>query len=60
MKKRPNRSEKPFGFESGCAEFTLKNPPPLVPSILMASWLADGPPGITCDLPSSVLITSKP
>ena len=37
----------PFGFESGCAAFTFQNPPPLVPSILMASWLAAGPPGIT-------------
>ncbi len=31
---------------NGCAELALKNPPPLVPSILMASWLARGPMGI--------------
>ena len=36
----------PVGFSNGCAEFVLKNPPPLVPSCLMAIWLATGPPGI--------------
>ena len=31
------------GFSNGCAELTLKKPPPLVPSSLIASWLAIGP-----------------
>ena len=34
------------GFSNGCAELVLKKPPPLVPSCLMAIWLATGPPGI--------------
>ena len=33
------------GFSNGCAELALKKPPPLLPSSLMASWLATGPPG---------------
>ena len=45
------------GFSNGWAEFALKNPPPLVPSSLMASWLATGPPGIVCCPPASVLTT---
>ena len=28
---------KPVGFSNGCAELTLKKPPPLVPSSLIAS-----------------------
>ena len=35
------------GFSNGWAEFALKNPPPLVPSILIASWDATGPWAIT-------------
>ena len=35
--------ENHVGFSYGIAEFTLKNPPPLVPSILIASWPATGP-----------------
>ena len=31
------------GFSYGCAELALKKPPPLVPSILMASCEATGP-----------------
>ena len=34
---------KPFGFSNGCAELTLKKPPPLVPSSLIASCEATGP-----------------
>ena len=33
----------PFGFSNGVAEFTLKKPPPLVPSSLMISCEATGP-----------------
>src|SRR6476661_6434797 len=38
-------------FSNGCAEFTLKNPPPFVPSCLMAIWLATGPRAIVCANP---------
>ena len=37
-----------LGFSNGWAELVLKNPPPFVPSCLMATWLATGPPGIAC------------
>ncbi|MNC78601.1 hypothetical protein D3C75_1308460 [compost metagenome] len=33
------------GFSNGCEELALKNPPPLVPSILIASCEATGPIG---------------
>lgn len=45
------------GFSKGWAELALKKPPPLVPSSLMASWLATGPPGIVCCAPASVPTT---
>ncbi len=35
--------ESGVGFSNGCAEFTLKNPPPLVPSCLIAICDAAGP-----------------
>ena len=43
------------GFSNGCAELALKKPPPLVPSILMASCDATGPCAIVCFAPSSVV-----
>ena len=45
---------------NGCAEFTLKNPPPFVPSCLIAIWLATGPPGIACVWPATVFTSVKP
>ena len=45
------------GFSNGCAELALKKPPPLVPSSLMTSWLATGPPVMVCCPPASVLTT---
>ena len=39
-----SRLVRPVGFSKGWAEFALTMPPPLVPSSLMASWLAIGPP----------------
>ena len=33
------------GFSNGWEALVLKNPPPFVPSSLIASWLATGPPG---------------
>ena len=46
-----------FGFSYGCAELALKKPPPLVPSSLIASWLATGPPGRVWLPPAIVVIT---
>ena len=45
---------------NGCAEFTLKNPPPFVPSCLIAIWLATGPPGICWVDPATVCAVVKP
>ncbi|MCY1529983.1 hypothetical protein D9M68_651560 [compost metagenome] len=36
------------GFSKGCAELALKKPPPLVPTILMASCEATGPMARVC------------
>ena len=43
------------GFSYGCAELALKKPPPLVPSILIASCEATGPWAMVCWPPSSVV-----
>ena len=40
-----SRLVSPLGLESGWAELALRVPPPLVPIILIASWLANGPAG---------------
>ena len=45
-RKISNRFVHALGFSNGCAELALKNPPPFVPSSLIASWEATGPPGI--------------
>ena len=49
------KSVSAVGFSNGCAELALKKPPPLVPSILIASWLATGPRISVCFAPSSVV-----
>ena len=46
------------GFSNGCAELALKKPPPLVPSILIASCEATGPTAIVCFAPSSVVAST--
>ena len=56
-RKISNQLENGFGFSNGCAEFALKNPPPLLPSSLMTSCEATGPPTMVCWPPVSVLIT---
>ncbi len=43
------------GFSNGWALLALKNPPPLVPSSLIASCDATGPIAIVCVPPSSVV-----
>ena len=43
---------KGVGFSKGCALLALKNPPPFVPSSLIASCEATGPKGMTWDAPS--------
>ena len=48
------------GFSNGCAELALKKPPPLVPSSLIASCEATGPPGSTCVPPVMVCTSVKP
>ena len=40
-----SRFDSAVGFSKGCAALALKKPPPLVPSILMASCEATGPCG---------------
>ena len=35
--------ESHVGFSNGCAELTLKKPPPFVPSCLITSWEPTGP-----------------
>ena len=47
-----------LGFSNGCAELTLKKPPPLVPSALMISWLATGPRAIVCVAHSRVVAST--
>ena len=46
-----------MGFSNGWALLALKKPPPLVPSILMASCEATGPRAMTCFAPSTVVIS---
>ena len=53
-------SSSAVGFSNGCAEFALKNPPPLVPSCLIASCEATGPPGRLWVPPVSVVTSVKP
>ena len=43
------------GFSYGCTALALKKPPPLVPSILIATCEATGPCAIVCCAPPSVV-----
>ena len=45
------------GFSNGIEELTLKKPPPLVPSCLIAICEAAGPTAIPCCPPASVEIS---
>ena len=49
----------PLGFSNGWAELALKKPPPLVPSCLMASCEATGPPGIAWSVTSSCRLVQR-
>ena len=53
-RKISKKSVKPFGLLSGWAELAFSVPPPFVPTCLIASWLAKGPPEMTCWAPSTV------
>ena len=48
------------GFSNGCALFALKKPPPLVPSILIASCEATGPCAIVCVVTTVVVACHRP
>ena len=48
------------GFSNGCAELALKKPPPLVPSILIASCDATGPMASVCVGAVTSSITGSP
>src|SRR5262245_50846368 len=48
------------GFSKGCAELTLKKPPPLVPSCLMAICEAAGPTAMTCSVSVDFLVFGCP
>ena len=60
------KSVQASGFSNGCAELALKMPPPLVPSSLIASWLAAGamarvlcePSGFVTAIPECRLCTT--
>ena len=52
------RFDRAVGFSNGWAALALKNPPPLVPSILIATWEATGPTAIVCFAPSSVVAST--
>ena len=56
----PKALENQLGFWYGCAELTLKNPPPLVPRSLIASWEQHGPRAIVCVPPASVWTWAAP
>ena len=60
MRKISNRLVHGVGFSNGCAEFALKNPPPFVPSSLIASCDATGPPGTVAVPPVIVATSWKP
>ena len=49
-----------FGFSNGCAELTLKKPPPLVPSCLIAICDAAGPSGMVCSVAVVFSVTGLP
>ena len=49
-----------MGFSNGCAELALKNPPPLVPSCLMAICDAAGPTAMVCSVSGDVLVVGCP
>jgi hypothetical protein len=48
------------GFSKGWAALALKKPPPLMPSILMATWEAMGPAGIVWVSTLTSAITGLP
>ena len=49
-----------LAFSNGMAELTLKNPPPLVPSCLIATCDATGPTARSWSAPSTVFAVTSP
>ena len=47
--------ENAVGFSNGIAQLTLKKPPPLVPSCLIAICEAPGPSASVCSWPVTVV-----
>ena len=60
MASSSRKFESGVGFSEGCAELTLKKPPPLVPSCLMAIWEAAGPTAMTCSVSVDFLVFGWP
>ena len=60
MKSSSTKLENAVGFSNGKAELTLKKPPPLVPSCLIAICDAAGPRASVCVPPVSVVTVSDP
>ena len=54
------KSVSAFGFSNGWAALALKKPPPLVPSILIATCEATGPWAMVWRAPSSVVAQTWP
>ena len=60
MNRTSTKLESVVAFSNGKALLTLKNPPPLVPSCLMAIWEAAGPSASVCSAPPSVSKVTDP
>ena len=50
MASNSKKFESGVGFSNGCAELTLKKPPPFVPSCLIAICDAAGPTAMICSV----------
>ena len=60
MDSSSRKFESGVGFSNGCAELTLKKPPPLVPSCLMAICEAAGPTARTCSVSVAFFVLGWP
>ena len=60
MNSSSTKFENAVGFSNGIALLTLKKPPPLVPSCLIAICEAAGPSASVCSPPVSVVTSREP